>query len=852
VANAAHPPGGIVTFVFTDIEGSTRLLRRLGDQYAELSERHMAVMHTAWDTHGGYEIGSAGDSVFVAFDDAAAAVRACADAQQLLAREPWRDGENLRVRMGVHSGLAVPRAGNYTALAANQTARVMSAAHGGQVLVSDATVDLLPDGDRGVTSLGHYRVRDFDGPVELFTLPATAATFPAVRAVPADGHNLVRPPTPLLGRTQELAELSEQLHPGGLVSLIGPGGVGKTRLANEIGRAIAPSWPDGVWMVDLAPLHDASLIATAVAAAVGASAGTEDPWRAVLDHLRDRSALIVFDNCEHLHAACAAAADELVTECPACAVLATSREPLGIARETVHRVPPLAPDAAEQLFRERAQAVGHHVEDDAAAEEICRRLDGVPLAIELAAARLGALRPADVLAGLTDRFRLLRSRDATVPERQRTMEALLDWSERLLTDAERACLHRLSVFGASFTVPAAAAAAGFDGVDHDDVPELVWSLVDKSLVVADLTANETRYRLLESIRDFAAQRLDDAPRAEASVRLADWYLTRIGPEHRYERGWASDVSVDVDNLRALVPPLASAAPEQAQRIAYVIVRHLERRQTYRAAIEELTRLLDQLPARTPTRISLWTTLGDLNLRLGQVDAAQRALTEAEALRAAIGPPPEWDDVTIERTRGEIACRSGDNEGAIAAAQRALAGPLTLLGRARMSNQLGIAALELGDVDVAWDAFAQERDAYQQLGEPLLQASATGNMAEAALQGGDQPGAARHQRACLTLALELGAPVLAAFSMIVAARMAALRDEWTTATTLHGHADLILENTGMVLYDADRRLSDDMLKAAREALGDVDFVAALTAGRALDLPTVAGRADAVLAAIAAEE
>ncbi|MEY2402926.1 MAG: hypothetical protein QOD38_477, partial [Acidimicrobiaceae bacterium] len=644
------------------------------------------------------------------------------------------------------------------------------------------------------------------------------------------------------------------LHPGRLVTLLGPGGVGKTRLANEIGRAIAASWPDGVWMVDLAPLRDASLIATAVAAAVGASAGTEDPWQAVLDHLRDRSALVVLDNCEHLRAACATAADALINDCPGCAVLATSREPLGIARETVHRVPPLTPDAAEQLFRDRARAVGHHVDDVDAVEEICRRLDGVPLAIELAAARLGALRPADVLAGLNDRFRLLRSRDATVPERQRTMEALLDWSERLLTEAERECLHRLSVFGASFTVPAAAAAVGVDGRDglkDDHVPELVWSLVDKSLVVADLTANETRYRLLESIREFAAQRLDDAPRTAASVRLAEWYLARIGPEHRYERGWASDVSVDVDNLRALVPRLATAAPEDAQRIAYVIARHLEREQRFRAAIEELTRLLDELPERTPTRISLWTTLGDLNLRLGQVDAAQRALSEAEALRDTIGPPPEWDDVTIERTRGEIASRSGDNEWAVAAAQRALAGPLTLLGRARMSSQLGIAALELGDVDTALEAFAQERDAYQQLGEPLLVASATGNLAEAALQGGDQPGAARHQRACLTLGLEIGAPVLAAFSMIVAARLAALRDDWTTATTLHGHADLILENTGMVLYDADRRLSDEMLKAARQALGDAAFLAACDAGRALDLPTAAAQTDGVLAAIAAE-
>jgi predicted ATPase len=767
--------------------------------------------------------------------------------------------------MGIHSGLAFPREGNYLAVAVNQAARVMSAAHGGQVLVSGDTVNRLGAvQDVAIVPLGRYRIRDFDEPVRLFELSWAGIDtgLHSVRAIPADGHNLITPPTPLIGRADEVTELAPLLQPAELVTLTGPGGVGKTRLATEVGRLVATRWRDGVWLVDLAPVHDSTLIGSAVGAAVDAPTRAGDRWADVLDHLHESSALILLDNCEHLRDACALAVEELLATCGHCGVLATSREPLGLSQELVYRVrtlalPPTgvtsrdALDApAVQLFLDRARAARRDVAFDdatlATIVEICRKLDGLPLALELAAVRLTALQPAELLRGLNDRFRLLQARNPTVPERQRTMEGLLQWSERLLTEPERVCLRRLSVFPANFSITATTAAAGFGNIDPDDVPALVWSLVDKSLVLADTSANETRYRLLESVREFAARRLDDHETGLVACRLATWYLERIGPSARHVRGWTGEVGLEVDNLRALIRLIALIAPEDAQRIGFTIGRYLDAIQSYRDAIDELTRYVDELLAPTPARVSLLTSLGDLHLRLGDVTPAAAALLAAERLRGEIKAVPEWDDVAIERTRGEIALRSGDNASAAAAAKRVLSGEISLRGRARMSSQLGIALLALGDLDGAWDAFTQELEVYRQLGDEVFEASSEGNLAEVALRRGDIPAAARHQRASLALALELGMSVMVGFSLIVAARIATLTGSWSVATRLHAHAELILDKTGIVLYADDRRASDEMLKAAREHLGDSNFSAARSSGRSSDLPAVATMADRVLA------
>ena len=437
-------PAGIVTFAFTDIEGSTKLLRRLGHRYSALLDRHLDLVAGAWDAHRGHVIDTAGDGVFIAFQDADDAVNACADAQRRLSREPWPDDAVLKSRMGLHTGLAAPSGGDYRALAVHQAARVMSSAHGGQVLLSAATMDRLSalDGTT-VVPLGRFRVGDFGDPIRLFQLAGEGLPddFPAVRAVPADGHNLVAPTTSFRGREDEVADVIDRLGPGRLVTLAGPGGVGKTRLATQIGLRVVEDWPDGAWLVELGSIDEPALIPPIVGAALGVPGRGDDRWTEVLDHLADKQALVIFDNCEGLAEECSRLLDDLLARCPACGALATSRVPLANPREDLWRVGTLdviGPDgdrgAAVDLFLDRVAPDRRQAVADASlvpvVAEICQKLDGLPLALELAAARMAVISPQELLDGLRARFRVLRSHDPTMPERQRTLEALLDWSDR--------------------------------------------------------------------------------------------------------------------------------------------------------------------------------------------------------------------------------------------------------------------------------------------------------------------------------------------------------------------------------------------------------------------------------------
>jgi predicted ATPase/class 3 adenylate cyclase len=853
-------PSGIVTFVFTDIEGSTRLLRRIGDRYPALLDRHLELMDDGWDAFGGVVVGTRGDGLFVAFQDADAAVAASAAAQRALSGEPWPVDAEVRVRIGVHTGLAAPHGGDYAAFAVHQAARVMSAAHGGQVIVSSATIEHLSDVNRALfRPLGQYRLRDFDSPTRLYQVvgPGLPGVFPAVRAVPADGHNLVLPATSFHGRGDDVQQLTARLRPGCLVTLIGPGGVGKTRTAMEVGIAVADAWSDGAWLIDLAPISDHGLIAPAVGSALGVPSRGDERWPEILDHLTERRALLIFDNCEGSAVHCGRLLEELLVRCPGCAALATSRVPLGVAREELWRLEPLelatagpGPGPAVAVFVDRARAVRHDFAPDEdtlrVIAEICRRLDGLPLALELAAARMAAMSPGELLDGLGDRFRLLESANASVPERQRTLQALLEWSDRLLTAEERMCLRRLAVFGASFSVEAAVAAVA-DGVDPYDVPALVWSLVDKSLVSADLTANATRYRLLESVREHVRARLDEhGETAATAMRLASWYHERLGPAQRHHRGWSGEVGEQIDNLRRLVPLVAPTAPVLAQELAFTIARHLDSVQSFREAIDELERHVEMLDAPTSAAVSLHTTLADLHLRVGDADAARAALAEAESLLEEVGSLPPWDDVAIERTRGDLACRSGDYGAALEGAASALSRELSDAGQVRMCSQLGIAAMSVGAVERAAAAFELQLQACRRIGDPVLEAAALGNLAESALRTAEWSVAARHQRACLTLALELGAPAMVAFSLIVAARLLAADHRWHEAVVVHSGAEPILESTGLVLYEDDARQSEAMLDEARRQLGAEAFDAARESGRAVDLPAAAASADRVLA------
>ena len=859
-------PRGMVTFLLTDIEGSTRLLHQLGDRYPGLLERHREILRQALVDHGGHEMSVEGDSLFAAFATAPEAVAATTAAQQALSNEAWPDGAAVRVRMGLHTGLASPRGGNYVALAVHQTARVAAAGHGGQVLVSEHTVNTLgPDHGFRFRPLGRYRLRDFSQPVRLYQLlgPGLLDEFPAVRALPAEGHNIVPHRTETIGRDEVIDFLASQIVPGGTVTLTGPGGVGKSRLATEVALRIASQWEDGVWLVDLVGVTEPELVPGAVAAAVGAP-GRPDTvhWDDLVFHLENRRAAVIMDNCEHLAHSCGELVDSLIAACPGVGVLATSREPLRAASEILWPVEPLAvptgtrpgPEEvlgapAGQLFWQRGMAArpGFSVDESngATVAAICRRVEGIPLLIELAAAHLSAQSPAEILAGLEDQLRFLRSPDTRTASRHRTVQGLLDWSYRLLTSQEQAALRRLSVFATNFSQTTASPAVTDDNLDEGEVPVLLWSLVDCSLVGADLSGTETRYRLLETVRSYARRHLDEQGETETvAVQLSRWFLDRLGPWLPADRLWVSRVGDELENIRSLIPLIPLADQEVAQQIACSIGRYHDATQTFRKGIASLSPLVGALDQATPSRVSLLTTLADLHLRTGEIGLAEQLLDEAELLRQDIGAA-EWDDVAVERTRGEIARRKGDLEGAMEIARQALALDISDRGRSRMYNLLGTTSGALGDYAAAYEACSRELELQELLGYEGYIASAHGNLAETALRLGDVAAAARHQKQCLDLGVSQGTPAMVAFSLMVAARVAAWREDWATAASLHSRAEVMLEEIGLALYEDDRRESDALLGRVTDRLGHDGLQRAFDRGRRMSLSEVVQLADGLL-------
>ncbi len=859
-------PSGIVTFLFSDIEGSTRLFRQLGERYVDVLDLHRRVLRGIWTEYQGAEVSTEGDSFLVAFGAADQAIEAAASAQRELTKIEWPHGVTLKVRMGLHSGLAAPRGHGYVSLAVHQASRVIGSSHGGQIIASQDTQFLAtPALQEGLRPLGRFRLRDFGEPVRLYQVVGRGLQddFPAPRATPADKHNIVVKPTLTVGREATLTALIERVVPRQVLTLTGPGGVGKSRIATDLGLAIAAEWEDGVWLVELAGVSEPDLVAGAVADAVGASARpggirTDD----VLVHLETHRAVVIFDNCEHLIGACRELIVRLQADCEGVAVIATSREPLWAPGEIRWPVEPLdvplgsgatpaildAPSV--RLFAERGASVrpgfrvdGHNA---AAVAEIVRHLDGLPLLIELAASRLAAQSPHEILEGLEDSFRYLRSRDPHLSDRHRTIEGLLAWSYRLLAPREQAALRRLSVFASGFTRQAAAAAVATNGVGPEEVDELVWSLVDRSLVEADFETDETRYRLLETVRAYGRRHLDEAEETKVTAgRLAEWYLQRLGPWLPPDRSWISEVHDEVDNLRALIPLVPEQHQELAQQVACSIGRYHDARQSFQEGIQELTRLVGLLQQPSDVRVSLLATLGYLHLRGGQVDQARKLVEAAGHLQDEHGAP-DWDDVAVERARGEITRREGDLAGAVEIARTTLEKPLTDRGRARMYNLLGTTSAAMGDLDTAYDACLEELELNQRLGYEGYVASAHGNLAEVALRLGDMPAAARHQRACLDLAVALGSPALVAFSLIVAARIAGWQHRWTTAVEIHSKAEGELDTIGLVLYDDDLEQSNKLLDTARRVLGEPEFEVARASGRGMTLPEAVTSADQVLA------
>ncbi len=592
---SANPelPTGTVTFLFTDIEGSTKLAQQFPDVWLSAQSRHHAILHQAITQHNGYVFRIIGDEFNVAFATALGALAAALAAQRALHQQPWGETGQIRVRMGLHTGTATPRADEYEGyLTLSHTKRLMSIAYGGQILLSQATEALLRDPlPQGVTlrDLGGHRLKDFDRAEHIFQVvaPDLPADFPPLKSL-ALPNNLPTQLTSFIGREHELAEIKQMLTTTHLLTVTGPGGTGKTRLALQLAAKVLEEFTDGVWLIELAPLADPALVTQTVASTLGVR---EQPRRtlldALMDYVRAKNLLLILDNCEHLIEACAQLADSLLRAAPRLKILATSREALGIAGETAYRVPSLPlPDPRQfqdldalaendcvHLFVDRAMAAYPRFrlkeKNAPAIADICRRLDGIPLAIELAAARTQVFPPEQIAARLDDRFRLLTGGSRTALERHQTLRALIDWSYDLLREPERALLRQLSVFAGDWTFEAAQAVCA-----DLDVLNLLTQLVNKSLVMVDEQVEGTRYRLPETIRQYARDKLFESGEAEQVrdrhldffLRFAEAAEPKLRASEQLE--WLERVETEHDNLRAaLAWSLESSKSDRALRLA---------------------------------------------------------------------------------------------------------------------------------------------------------------------------------------------------------------------------------------------------------------------------------------------
>ena len=546
-------PSGTVTLVFTDIEGSTRLLQALGDRYPAVLADHHRLIRDAFAAHGATERGSAGDGLYFVFQGARAAVQAAIDGQLAVTAQPWPDDVAVLDRMGIHTGEPVRAAEGYVGLDVHRAARICAAGHGGQILVSQATRDLIASELRpplGLIDLGAHHLRSLDGPPQRLyqvTAPGLAADFPPPRTTEERRNNLKFEVTSFIGREREIAQAGSMLDRAQLLTLTGPGGVGKTRIGLRLARQLLERFDDGTWVVECGALTAPGLLLPSVVSAIGM---TEPAGRGLLptliDHLANKHLLLVLDDCDPVLSAGAELAEAVLQSCSGVRILVTSREALGVPGESIMPVASLAtPEAgavtgaaalgsvdACRLFIERARAVqpAFYLTDAnaPAIAQLCRRLDGIPLAIELAAARVRTLPVEQIAARLDDRFRLLTGGSRTSVARHQTLRATIDWSYDLLTEPERAVLRRLSVFAAGATLEAAEAVCSGDPVDSLDILDLLGRLVEKSLVLTDPRSTEARFRLLETVRDYARGRLVEAGEGDEALRRhRDWYLELV-------------------------------------------------------------------------------------------------------------------------------------------------------------------------------------------------------------------------------------------------------------------------------------------------------------------------------------
>jgi predicted ATPase/class 3 adenylate cyclase len=806
--NRDQLPAGTVTFLFTDVEGSTRLLHELGNEaYGAALLEHRKALRDAFAEEGGVEVDTQGDAFFVAFPTAPGALTAAARAQEKLASGP------IRVRMGLHTGTPHLTDEGYVGVDVHRAARIAAAGHGGQVLVSESTAALVREAV-ALEDLGEHRLKDLSAPERIYQLGS--AGFPPLKTLYRT--NLPVPATAFVGREQEVAEIAAILSgETRLVTLTGPGGTGKTRLGLQAAAALADGHPDGVWWVPLVTLREPELVLDTAAQAVGAKSD-------LAAHVGDQRMLLLLDNFEQLVEA-APRLPELLAGCPNLKLLVTSRELLRVQGEVGYPVPPLADPEAVELFCARAR-----IEPDETVAELCRRLDNLPLAVELAAARTSVLTPAQIVERLGGRLDLLKGgRDAD--PRQQTLRATIEWSYELLDDEEKQLFARLAVFRGGCTLEAAEAVADAD-------LDILQSLVDKSLV----RHTGDRFWMLETIREYALERLDEGALAD---RHADFYLSLAEEAFHQTIGprpieWLDRLEAEHDNLRAALSRLEAAGETQrALQLAGALWGFWQVRGHFPEGRRRLETLLEADTQPTAARaraLIAWIVLQVSNV----APAAARARGE-EALRIYESLGDSWGVALARWWLGAVACDERDWPRALDLFEqgrhefRAAGDEHHYLALTR-----GVAWVneELGSTARYRELVEEYLAGAREIGDVRLEARGLGARAAWAIEEGRVDDALVDMRRSFEIDRSLGFSVFIGVDLVRFAAILVRRGEASQAAQILGCADRVIDETGAVRESWMDTERDDTLTLIRARLGEQEFARAYEQGRELTVDEAA--------------
>jgi predicted ATPase/class 3 adenylate cyclase len=901
-------PTGTVTFLFTDIEGSTRLWQEQPEAMSIANARHDEILREAIESNHGYVFQIVGDSFSAAFHNAMDGLRAVLAAQrglnqtsEVFAEHPRNGVEGaetsevlkLRVRMGLHTGTAeISIDGKYEGYATlASTHRVMSAAHGGQTLLTQTTYDLLQNAlpsDVTLHDMGEHRLKDLRAPLRLYQVNAAdlPQNFPAIKSLNTLPNNLPVQLTSFIGRERELAEAQTKLASAKLLTLIGPGGTGKTRLSLQIAIEQLHNFKDGVWLVELASISDPVFIVSTIASVFELREVQNIPLiNLLVDYLRAKELLLVLDNCEHMVEASAHIADQLLHACPHLKIIASSREALGINGETVYRVPSLKDDEATRLFIERATKAEPNfnlTEDNASfIAQICSRLDGIPLAIELAAARVKLFTPQQIAERLDDRFKLLTGGSRTALPRQQTLRALIDWSYQSLNETEQRALRRLTVFSGGWTFEAAESVVG-----ENEAMDGLLGLVNKSLVNVEEQDGRSRYSFLETIRQYAMEKLVESGDAVAVRDRHLNYVLEFAEQHSPQGMYGAEnteqldrIEMEHDNLRAAFEWAVSNHPDKALKLAYAVggfwtVRdHISEARAWCQAILEKTK---SIPDVDEDRARVYGVLGWMSVTTGEHKAGRAAAEQARSLGMKTN-----DAVTVARSYGILALTSiflGDypaaqhaaTEGEKIARQQGLKSELALIlsTRAQMTYisrmdleqakvylyeatelarqqgfrwassflSIGLAhtAAALGDIETARAGFKESAEIAQKMGNKRIVYSSQSELAHVLRARGklDEPLAT--YKDLLPKWRDLGHRSAVAHELECIAYILIRKEEPVRAATLFGAAEALREAIDSVMTKIEQVEYANEIESLRAGMDEAEFEQAWKKGRAMTM------------------